>query len=303
MTRGWFAVLNPESGAGRALRDRTRILDALRGAGVAFELAQSEHAGHAAMLAQRAAREGFRKFLAIGGDGTLHQLLNGAMRGAGNEAEALTLGLVPVGRGNDWARTHRIARGYRDAAALLAQERVVSHDVGVAESLAGAAPELRYFLNIAGVGFDAHVVERTCGNQWGALSYLAALPGSFASYQPRELTLSIDHQSYTGTVFVAFAALGRYCGAGMLVAPDADTGDGLFDVVVIENITKGELLLNIRRLFDGSIGRHRKVRVLRTHSLEIAGPEPVAAQADGELLPPTPIRFKVIPSGVRAVVA
>jgi YegS/Rv2252/BmrU family lipid kinase len=301
MTKPWFAVLNPKSGGGRAARDRTRIVHILRQAGVQFELAASERASHAISLAHDAASSGYRKFLAIGGDGTLNELLNGAMSSGALEATDITLGLMPVGRGNDWARTHRIPRGYEGAAQLLARQRTIAHDVGVAESFADV-PQTRYFLNVAGVGFDAHVVARVPNDRWGVFSYLAALPASYASYQSRELVLSAEGRTLQSTVFVAFAALGRYCGGGMHIAPGAATDDGMFDVVIVEDINKWELVLNLRRLFDGSIGRYRKVRVLRTRRLEIAGPEPVGAQADGELLPPTPLRLTVLPHGVRVVV-
>lgn len=301
MTKPWFAVLNPKSGGGQAARDRTHIVHILRRAGVQFELVASRHAGHSICLAREAATSGYRKFLAIGGDGTLNELLNGALRSGVLEATDVTLGLVPVGRGNDWARTHRVPRDYYRAAELLGRQRTIPHDVGIAECLNGG-PEPRYFLNVAGVGFDAHVVARMPSDRWGALSYLAALPASFASYHAPELTVAAEGQTFRGAVFVAFAALGRYCGGGMHIAPGAATDDGLFDVVIIDNIGKWELLLNIRRLFDGSIGGYSKVRVLRTRSVEIAGAEPVGAQADGELLPPAPLRLTVLPHGVRVVV-
>jgi YegS/Rv2252/BmrU family lipid kinase len=279
-----------------------RIVHALRQAGVQFDLVATERPLHAIDLARDAAASGYRKFLAIGGDGTLNELLNGALGSGELEATDVTLGLLPVGRGNDWARTHRIPVEYLQAAALLARGIAVAHDVGIAESFEKDVPQLRYFLNVAGVGFDAHVVARTPHVRWGALSYLAAIPASFASYRARELALSAEGQTLRSTVFVAFAALGRYCGGGMHIAPDAVTDDGMFDVVIVENIGKWELALNIRRLFDGSIGSYRKVRTLRTRKLEIAGPEPVGAEADGELLPPTPLCLSVLPHGVRVVV-
>lgn len=290
------------SGGGRAARDRARIVHALRQAGVPFELFASEHAGHALSLASEAASAGYRKYLAIGGDGTLNELLNGALHSSALAATDITLGLMPVGRGNDWARTHRVPRDYRQAADLLARQRSLAHDVGIAESLGGDAPKLRYFLNVAGVGFDAHVVARTPSDRWGALSYLASLPASYATYRPRELAISADGRTFHGTVFVAFAALGRYCGGGVHIAPRAATDDGVFDVVIVENVTKWELACNIWRLFDGSIGQYPKVRTLRTRALEISGRESAGVQADGELLSQTPVRLSVLPHGVHVVV-
>ena len=302
VARPWFAVLNPVSGGGRAARDRLRIVHALREAGVEFDLATSNYAGHTVDLAAKAAIDGYRKFLAIGGDGTLNQMLNGAMSADAASRENITLGLLPVGRGNDWARTHAIPRNYRQAARVLARERVAPHDIGIAEAFAPEGARVRAFLNVAGAGFDAHIVARTPDDRWGALAYLAALPAGFLSYEAKPLTLSIDGHKVTGKFFVTFAALGRFCGAGMHVAPNAMTDDGLFDVVIIEAVSALELLLNIRRLFDGSIESYRKVKVLRGRSIDIAGPEPVPAEADGELLPPTPLRLQVLPHAIRVVV-
>jgi YegS/Rv2252/BmrU family lipid kinase len=269
---------------------------------VAFELFASEHPEHAIALAREAAAAGYRKYLAIGGDGTLNEVLNGVLRSDALSSTEITLGLLPVGRGNDWARTHRLPRDYARAADLLARQRSLPHDVGIAESLsAGGAPP-RYFLNMAGVGFDAHVVARTPSDRWGALSYLAALPASYATYRPRELSVSADGRTSLDTVFVVFAALGRYCGGGMHIAPRAATDDGMFDVVIVENVGKWELACNLWRLFDGSIAQYPKVRTLRTRALEISGREPVPVQADGELLPQTPVRLSVLPHGVRVVV-
>jgi diacylglycerol kinase family enzyme len=153
----WFAVSNPVSRR-RGARDRGRIAALLGETGLAVKLVASEYHGHTAKLAADAARSGFRKFLAIGGDGTLNEILNGALASGAGEGEAV-FGLVPVGRGNDWARTHSIPTRYCDAVAVLVRGRAVVHDVGVAEI--GTDKLRRFFINAAGAGFDAHVVERT----------------------------------------------------------------------------------------------------------------------------------------------
>lgn len=295
----WFAVSNPVSGGGRGGRDRGRIAALLREAGLAVELVASEYHGHAIKLAADAARSGFRKFLAIGGDGTLNEMLNGVLASGAGEGEAV-FGLVPVGRGNDWARTHRIPTRYRDAVTVLARGRAVVHDVGVAEI--GVEQLRRFFINAAGAGFDAHVVERTRDDRLGAVSYLLALPASLLSFRAPELELRFDQQNISGKVFLAFASVNKYCGGGMLVAPRAEFDDGLLDVTVVDEVSLWELLLNLKKLFDGTLPFYRKVRTFRTRSLEISGPVPVNSEADGELIGATPIRFSLLPRYVKVVV-
>ena len=301
MPNRWFTIINPKSGGGRAARDRDRIAGELDRAGVVCELVVSEHAGHAHALASQAASRGYRKFLAVGGDGTLNEVLNGALSQEALDANDLTLGLIPVGRGNDWARGRELPLGYAEIASLIATGCTIKHDVGVIEHFTEHAGSLRYFLNVAGAGFDAHVVSKVQGSRLGALTYLAALPSGFASYRCPELDISADGNTHTGNVFVVFAAIGRYCGGGMLIAPGAVHDDGLLDVVVVRDISKWELLLNIRRLFDGSIESYEKVRAFRTNVLEITGPAPAATEADGELLPSTPARVSVLAQRIRIV--
>ncbi len=271
----------------------------LREAGLAVALVASEYRGHTVKLAADAARSGFRKFLAIGGDGTLNEMLNGALASGVGEGEAV-FGLVPVGRGNDWARTHRIPTRYRDAVAVLARGRVLGHDVGVAE--VGVEKLRRFFINAAGVGFDAHVVERTRDDRLGAVSYLLALPASLLSFRAPELELRFDQQNITGKVFLAFASINKYCGGGMLVAPRAEFDDGLFDLTVVDQVSLWELLLNLKKLFDGTLPTYRKVRTFRTRCVEMSGPVPANSEADGELIGATPIRFSLLPRYVEVVV-
>lgn len=303
MEGSWFAVFNPVSGGGRGARDIRRIAASLRREGVGIELAASDRPGHAAELAAAAARAGARRFLAIGGDGTLHEMVNGVLgSGAAGQAQA-TFALIPVGRGNDWARTHAIPRHHARAAAVVAAGKSIPHDVGLIRLAGGAdgAPP-RYFINAAGAGFDAHVVGRTRGRDLGMLSYMAALPASLLTFRAPELEVRTDETMVRGRYFMAFASINRYCGGGMLVAPEARFDDGLLDITVLAEISLPELLLNIKKLYDGTLPSHPKVRTFRSRTLEVGGPAPVEAEADGELVGATPIRFEVLPRHIRVVV-
>jgi YegS/Rv2252/BmrU family lipid kinase len=299
----WFAVFNPVAGGGRGAHDIRRIAALLEGQRVGFDLQASERGGHAAELAAEAARAGRRHFLAIGGDGTLHEMVNGVLASGVVAPGEATFGLIPVGRGNDWARTHAIPRQYARAAAVLAAGRSVLHDVGVAQMAAsGDGAAQRYFINAAGAGFDAHVVGRTRGRDLGMLSYMAALPASLLTFRAPELEVRSTEATVRGRYFMAFASINRYCGGGMLVAPAAEFDDGLLDVTVLEEISLLDLLLSIKKLYDGTLPSHPKVRTFRSGTLEVGGPVPVGSEADGELIGATPIRFGVLPRHVRVIV-
>lgn len=298
----WFAVFNPVSGGGKGLRDRKRIEDLLRQEGVPCISAVSEYAGHALELARDAMRAGHRRFLAVGGDGTLNELLNGLFREDPALARTCTLAIVPVGRGNDWARGRGIKPDYMTSIAVLRAGRTMQHDVGLATLGAEAAPIVRYFLNVAGGGFDAHVVRLTRTLRLGPLTYLAGLIGGFASYRPEVLEVSGGPRPLTAPAFLVFAAIGRYCGGGMLVAPSAQADDGLFDAVIVGDIGKAELVWNLRRLFDGTLHQYRKVTAFLSQTLEVRGMHPVPVEVDGELVGESPVRFTMLPRAARVVV-
>ncbi len=297
----WLALLNPVSASGRGARERPRIERALRDANVPFQLEVAAFPGHAKELVHKAAVAGVRRFIAIGGDGTLHEVVNGIFS-AGLPPGSATVGLIPLGRGNDWARMSRIPRAVESAADLIGRARAVLHDVGIVELDAPGPGAVRYFINVAGVGFDAHVVERTRAVRLGRLTYLAGLLRGFLTFRAPSISLVTGEVRREGPMFLAFAALGRYCGAGMLVAPDASPSDGLFDVVTVDALTKLELLVNLRRLFDGTLTRHPKVQLVRSASLRVDATPPAQVEADGELLGRTPVTFRVLPGAVRMVV-
>jgi YegS/Rv2252/BmrU family lipid kinase len=296
MTTNWFAVANPAAGGGR---DVAAIAARLRRSGLAHDLACSDRAGHAVELAAAAARAGARHFLAIGGDGTLHDLVNGVLGSGAVSAAEATFGLLPLGRGNDWARTHGIPGRLDLALEVLSAGRTLEHDVGTVMPADG---RMRYFINAAGVGFDAHVVRRTLGRRMGKLSYLASLPASLLTYRAPELVVHAEGHHFAGRAFMAFASINRYCGGGMLVAPSALCDDGLLDVMVLGEISLAELALNVGRLYDGTLPAHPKVRTFRTPVLEVSGPRPVEAEADGELIGTSPIRFGLLPRHIRVIV-
>ena len=295
----WLAVLNPVSGGGRGLRQRARIERLLRECGIDYRLMVSEHAGQAIALARDAAHSGCRRFVCIGGDGTLNEVLNGALEAGAGET---TLALIPVGRGDDWARTFGIPRDFEAAVRLIAAGHTRQQDVGVARFERGGSAVQRHFINVAGVGFDAYVVQRTRVLRLGPLTYLAGLLQGFLTFRAPRLRVTAGAFVREEKMFLAFAAVGRYCGGGMQVAPQAIVDDGEFDVVTVGEVSKGELVVNLRRLFDGTLPEYAKVKTARAAQVRVEAVPPAQVEADGELLGQTPVTFSVLPRAVRVVV-
>lgn len=299
-TRGqrWFAVLNPASGRGTALRDQARIEAALRACGLEVQLAVSDYAGHSLPLIARALDAGERNILAIGGDGTMHEAANAILRHPA--AQEATLAPMPVGTGNDWCRCLRVPADYDEVARWCARGHTAQVDVGEARFAAG---EPRYFVNVAGAGFDTYVLERLPDRRLGAVAYLVAVLRGLAAYRPQEMRVNAGVVTHEGRMFVAFVCVGGYCGGGMHVAPAADIHDGRFDVVLIGNLGRFDVIASLRRLFDGTIGTHPKVRALQAERVAIDAPRALAVEADGEIIGCTPVRLSVLPGALRVIVA
>jgi len=298
MNNRWLVVANPISGQGRAMHHRHEIEAVLQRHGLAFDFVISEHPGHAVELVARAIEGGCRQILAVGGDGTVNECANGIFRQQVATTTEITLGVMPIGTGNDWARTHRIPKDYVAVAALMASGASRLQDVGVATFGNGRA---RHFINVAGLGFDAHVVEALPDRTLGPLAYLVGLAKGLLGYRAVSLGLTFAERRIDARAFVLFFAIGRYCGSGMNVAPKAEIDDGLFDITLIQDLSRWEVLKSLRRLFDGTLLTHPKVLALREAegAVEAAATQPV--EADGELIGHAPVRFSILPRTLRVV--
>lgn len=297
MNKRWLVIANPISGQGRAMHHRHEIEAVLQRHGVAFELVVSEHPGHAIELVARAVEGGCRCILAVGGDGTVNECANGIFRQRAAPTDEVVLGVMPIGTGNDWARTHGIPKDYAEVAALMAQGSHRLHDVGVAEFGDGSR---RHFINVAGLGFDAHVVASLPDRTLGPMAYLVGLAKGLLSYDAVSLGLTFSDRKVEARAFVLFFAIGRYCGSGMNVAPRAEVDDGLFDVTLVQALSRWEVLKSLRKLFDGTLLDHPKVIALREAQARVdAGPVPV--EADGELIGHAPVRFTLLPRALRVL--
>jgi YegS/Rv2252/BmrU family lipid kinase len=295
----WLLLLNPVSGRGQGLRDRDRILAASRAAGLACDVAVSAHAGHCIQLVSEGIAAGYRRFLVGGGDGSLSEAVNGIMAQTHVPPTEITLALLPIGTGNDWARGQGISRDYAMALAVAAAGHVRRFDVGVIDFEGGGR---RWFINVAGIGFDAGVVENMPSRSLGRLAYLIGLVRELMAYRPLALRFHPGGTAVEARAMLLFACLGRYCGGGMLVAPEARADDGALDLVLIRHMPLHRVLRALPRLFDGRIGDHPEVGTWRCPSLAIEAPVGAAMEADGELVGHAPARISVLPRAVGIVV-
>ncbi|HET9494737.1 MAG TPA: diacylglycerol kinase family protein [Chloroflexia bacterium] len=304
---GWVMVIcNPVSGGGRGLTLLPLVRRTLESAGVRYVAGTTGGRWHAAQLARSAVEGGCSAVIAIGGDGTLFEVVNGVMypgEGAGDTA----VGLVMAGRGSDFGRSLGIPFDAEVAASQLLEGRTRRVDLGLANfEVAGGRRLTRYFANAAGLGFDAEVAVRSNAGPrilGGTIPYLTALLTTLGRYRNKHVTVTLDdNEPWTARVNSVVIANGQFFGGGMKVAPDALLTDGELEVVVIGDFGKVELVRNVPRVYDGSHITHAKVMVYRARHVEVTSTDRMLLQADGEVLGRAPASLSIVPLALKFLV-
>ena len=296
-------IVNPAAGANSTRRKWPRISRLLRHIGLAFDFEYTEGVGHAIELAKAATSDGYRYLVAVGGDGTVNEVANGILHST--DSGNVILGVVSTGTGSDFARSVGIPRDYTSACSFLTSRRRRVIDVGVVEFKSKGQTLQRFFVNAAGVGFDATVAEATEKLPkyfGGTIPYLVGLIMTLFSYKNKSVVLNVDNEVESRRVLNVAVANGGYLGGGMHIAPEAELDDSLLDVVIVGDIGKFELLKALPMVYKGTHINHPKVRMKKARRITVESPERMLVYADGELLGEGPASFWLMPSALSVVV-
>ena len=305
ISQDWFAIVNPNAGNGKGGKDRDRISEILNRNNIRFEMRSTGRKGQATEFTRDLIAGGYRRIISIGGDGTLHEVINGIFTQDHCAPRDITLGIIPVGTGNDWGRMFGIPLVYEGAVQVIREGKQMLHDIGVIDYFNGEEKTKTYFINIAGLGFEAVVVKKTNRQKDKGMSnkaiYFYNLLSSLISYRNTPVEITIDGRTSTAKVFSINVGNGRYCGGGMRQTPDAIPDDGLFDITVIKEMGRIEIIKSLQLLYDGTIMSHPKVDGYRSTNLKVTSESPLYIEADGESLGHTPVEFSIIPAAVNIV--
>jgi len=302
-------IVNPKSQGGRLGKRWTEIADTI-GRAFPFDEAITQGPGDATRLAREALKAGAERVVAIGGDGTINEVVNGFFddRGAPIAPDA-SFAVIPFGTGGDFRRTLQLPTELADAAAVIAANQRRRIDVGRLElTTPSGGRAVRMFANIASFGVSG-VVDRLVnesGKKLGRLSFLAASARATWSYKNQRVQLVFDGKDRVeATINTVAIANGRYFGGAMMVAPNAEVDDGAFDVIAMGDFGFGDLLASGRRLFNGTHLTMDKVTARRAKVVDAEPIEPSAVvelDIDGENLGRLPARFEIVASALWVVV-
>ncbi|MEF9932256.1 MAG: diacylglycerol kinase family protein, partial [Bacteroidales bacterium] len=254
----WMVIVNPKAGSGRGLKDWPIISNQMYNSGVRFTCVFTEHKYHAVELTVKAINDGFRNIVAVGGDGTIHEVVNGIFIQKAAATTEISLAVIPAGTGNDWIRMYGISKTYSLAVSSLVEKRTILQDVSKVEFYETRVKHIRYMANVAGLGYDA-VVNLKYNNlkdegKYGKWLYLRSTFNTFLGFSSKHFKITVDgNLFYNGMVFSGAVGIGKYNGGGMQQTPNATVDDGLMDITIIRKMSKFRVMRNFKLLYSGNI--------------------------------------------------
>ncbi|MEG1414491.1 MAG: diacylglycerol kinase family lipid kinase [Mucinivorans sp.] len=304
----WFAIVNPVSGKGRGLADWPQISTLLDQAGVAFDALFTLYKFHATELVVRAIKRGYRRIIIMGGDGTVHEAINGLFIQQEIPSSQITLSVIAVGTGNDWIRMFGISRNYTQAIRAITDGVTFLQDVGRVTYFESQVQQTRYMANVGGVAYDANVCrsfnrlkERGYRGSW---LYIRAALTNLIRYRCRSTTIVADGQTiFRGKLFTASIAIGKYSGGGLSQTPLAIPDDGLFDMTIIPRMNRWRLFFRFGAFYNDNIYNISHIELHRAANISIHSMPVTHMELDGESLGTSDFSFSILPQAIRVIVS
>lgn len=279
-------IINPAAGRGKSRKHWLKIKKIIQENSLSFQEFFTKRPGHAVEIAGQLEKKGFKQIIVVGGDGTLHEVINGL------NSKKITLGMIPTGTGNDFSRTLGISRNPEIAAKeILINGHPVDIDVGMVNK--------KLFVNVAGIGFDAQVAEEVNTNfKWlsGVPAYLSAVFKLLLKYRNIPLKINLDDKTFIEVkAFLLAVGNAQYYGGGIQIIPTAVIDDGYLNVCIIGNVNKLDVLTTIPKAFKGKHLEHEKVTTYKAKKIIITSTISAPIHADGEMIGRLPAVIELFP--------
>ena len=306
----WYCIVNPHAGSGKTMSEWAVAEKYLTASGIPYKTALTNYKFHATLLAYEAALHGYRKILAVGGDGSVHEVLCGIMKyvdemaeaasvpgQAGKRAEDFTLAVIPIGSGNDWIKSNGVPHDTEAVVRMISEGSFAKQDVVRVETGIGSdGVSVSYMANVGGVGFDSHVCERVNtlkerGKRSRSIYLGALLYTLFHTKSFHTRVVADGAVVYEGEIYTAAFGNGCYSGGGMRQVPQAVSDDGLLDYMIVPKASLLRILTQLPRLYNGTVNDSGLLLTGRCKCLEMSGDN--IAEVDGEVKGSLPLRITV----------
>ncbi|MEH6455898.1 MAG: diacylglycerol kinase family protein [Cocleimonas sp.] len=299
----WQVIINPSAGNGKAGKQWKNIEAALIKANITFKVNRSERALHCTEIAKLLIEHGTRKLIGIGGDGTNHEIINGLMQQNIVPTNEVVYGFIPVGTGNDWVKTHNIPMNIIKAVAIIKAGKTTLQDIGLAKYYRNNQPEQRYFVNVAGMAYDAYITQES--NRTNALHYYLLIFKCLFEYVSKQARIVLDGKEVANQHFYTInIGLCKYSGGGMQFVPHAEIDDGQFAISYVNSIPKLKVIASTHYLYGGKIAKFKDAKLYKAKHMKVEAVDdaPTLLELDGEFVGETPVEFEVIPKALKVIV-
>jgi YegS/Rv2252/BmrU family lipid kinase len=297
----WFIIANPTSGNRNFSKHWKEIQQLLNQKKIDFSFAFTQFSKHEIELVQNAIQKGFRNIISIGGDGTLHHVVNGIMQQRYVKTSDITIAVVPLGTGNDWIKTYNIPNNTEKAIEIISKKKTILQDIGVLETDNNT---LSYFNNVAGLGYDGYIVHKLKTlKHFGPIAYLISGLAGLLFYKKTVFKISFNNKIIETNCLMTLIGICKFSGGGMQFTKEVNTADGLFDITIAKNLNIFDLIFNIKKLYNGNIVHHKKVETYKTKEITIIpqSSKPFI-QADGELIGTGKVTVKIIGKAIHFII-
>ena len=296
MSKGWAVIINPQSRAGTTKKKIATIKRILELNKIAFSLYKTQDTGDELSVVKRVVKEGFKKIVCVGGDGTLQKIIAGIQLQKACNPKEIIVGIIPLGTGNDWAKSIGIPLNIEKAIEKIKHGKTKKRDLGVVLINKKNEIKKRYFINYSGVGFDSFMLNRLQPYKWlGKYAYLACSVANFWFYENRWISVKGNKFSLSKKIFLCGVGVSKYTGGGMQIIKSPAGNNGLLNLTVAYNFTKIDIIKNFFNLFNGSIFNDRKVLTMVGGEIKMSSKNGVlTCQGDGEIFGSGNLTFSVL---------
>lgn len=301
MSKPWFIIVNPSSGNRNTSQQWEEIQQLLNTKKIDFSFVFTQFSKHEIELVDKAILDGFRNIISIGGDGTLHHVVNGIMRQRYVKTSDITIAVIPQGTGNDWIKTYNIPNDVEKAIEIISKKKTILQDIGVLET---ENKTVSYFNNVAGLGYDGYIVNKLKTlKRFGSIAYLLSGLAGLLLYKKSVFKIIFDDRILETNCLMTIFGLCKFSGGGMQFTKDVNSTDGLFDITIAKNLNFFDLVFNLPKLYSGKIVDHKKIETYKTKEITVI-PQTTKPfiQADGELIGTGKVSVKIIEKAINFIV-
>jgi YegS/Rv2252/BmrU family lipid kinase len=303
----WLILINPAAGNGKGEKKWPYLKSLLEQFDFEFEFHFTKTKGHAIQLAKEGIEKGFRKIMAIGGDGTGHEVVNGIFEQKECPTTEILFTLLTIGTGNDWIKTHKIPKDFKRWLPLIKKEKTIFQDIGLVQYHLDEEMKQRYFFNVAGMAYDGFLGKKLSKRSekiTNKFLYLFAIASWLFKYKLTKTQINFNNQKIEGYFYTINIGICKYSGGGMLFVPHGNPTDGKMALTIVRKVPKWLVLLLTPFFYNGKLNWLPVVSLHKTKRIVIESLEnlPCDLEVDGEYLGETPVQFEIIEKALKIIV-